>query len=187
MNAFMKNNKFTYLVETISKILLISQSTYFNQRAKQADPSKLSTKRRQEVTLRLTISMMIKDANSQRLLGIIRDRIQPDCIVNSDSSRSYDVLDFSEFHHVRINHSEKFAEEKNHIKGIENFWNQAKRHMSRYNDISKTNFHLFLKRVRVAVQSSHSQQPLEDNLIGSKCKYLNLSMSDNILIIIFFK
>jgi transposase len=31
----------------------------------------------------------------------------------------------SEFHHLRINHSELFADAKNHINGIENFWNQA--------------------------------------------------------------
>mgnify|MGYP006269295819 FL=1 len=90
-------------------------------------------------------TVMIKDAKSQTLLGIIRDRIQPDSIVYTDSFRSYDVLDVSEFHHVRINHSEKFAEEKNHINGIENFWNQAKRHMRRYNGIPKAHFHLFLK------------------------------------------
>jgi transposase len=67
-------------------------------------------------------TVMIEDAKSQTLLGIIRDRIQPDSIVCTDSFRSYVVLDVSEFHHVRINHSEKFAEEKNHINGIENFW-----------------------------------------------------------------
>ena len=50
-----------------------------------------------------------------------------------------------QFHHVRINHSEKFAEERNHINGIENFWSQAKRHMRRFNGIPKEHFNLFLK------------------------------------------
>jgi len=45
-----------------------------------------------------------------------------------------------ELHHVQGRH-----QEKNHINGIENFWNQAKRHMRRYNGIPKTHFHLFLK------------------------------------------
>ena len=35
-------------------------------------------------------------------------------------------LDFSEFKYFRINHSTSFAKGKNHINGIENFWNQAK-------------------------------------------------------------
>ena len=41
----------------------------------------------------------------------------------TDSFRAYDVLDVSDFHHVRINHSKRFAEDCNHINGIENFWN----------------------------------------------------------------
>ena len=47
-------------------------------------------------------------------------------MVYTECLSSYDVLDVSEFRHVRINHSECFAERKNHINGIENFWNQAK-------------------------------------------------------------
>jgi transposase len=90
-------------------------------------------------------AMMIPDAKSLTLMGIIRERIKPDSIVYTDSFRSYDVLDVSEFHHHRINHSELFADAHNHINGIENFWNQAKRHMRRYNGIPKAHFHLFLK------------------------------------------
>jgi transposase len=90
-------------------------------------------------------TVMIPDAKSLTLMGIIRERIRPDSIVYTDSFRSYDVLDVSEFHHHRINHSELFANAHNHINGIENFWNQAKRHMRRYNGIPKSHFHLFLK------------------------------------------
>lgn len=90
-------------------------------------------------------AVMIPDAKSLPLMGIMRERIRPDSIVYTDSFRSYDVLDVSEFHHHRINHSELFADAHNHINGIENFWNQAKRHMRRYNGIPKAHFHLFLK------------------------------------------
>jgi transposase len=38
-----------------------------------------------------------------------------------------------------------FADKNNHINGIENFWNQSKRHLRRYNGIPKEHFHLFLK------------------------------------------
>ena len=44
----------------------------------------------------------------------------PDSIVYTDCYRSYNALDVSEFHHYRINHSTHFAEQKNHINGIEN-------------------------------------------------------------------
>jgi len=69
----------------------------------------------------------------------------PDGIVYTDGLSSYNVLDISEFKHYRINHSELFAESHNHINGIENFWNQAKRHMRRFNGILKEHFLLFLK------------------------------------------
>ncbi len=38
-----------------------------------------------------------------------------------------------------------FAERQNHINGIENFWNQAKRHLRRFNGIPKAHFELYLK------------------------------------------
>ena len=44
----------------------------------------------------------------------------PDSIVYTDCYRSYNALDVSEFYHYRINHSTHFAEQKNHINGIEN-------------------------------------------------------------------
>jgi len=88
---------------------------------------------------------IIPDTKSTTLTGIIRQRLQPDSIVYTDSYRSYDVLDVSEFHHHRVNHNETFVDQGRHINGIENFWNQAKRHLRRYNGIPKAHFHLFLK------------------------------------------
>ncbi len=89
--------------------------------------------------------VIIPNASSQTLIPIIRQKIKPDSIVYTDCFRSYDVLDVSEFHHLRINHSKLFAEQSNHINGIENFWNQAKRHLRAYNGISKQHFYLFIK------------------------------------------
>ena len=90
-------------------------------------------------------AVMIPDAKSKTLLGIMRQRILPDSVVYTDNFGSYDILDVSEFHHHRINHSKVFAIDRNHINGIENFWNQAKRHLAGYNGIPKAHFHLFLK------------------------------------------
>ena len=63
------------------------------------------------------------------LIPIIERKVIPDSIVYSDCWRGYNVLDVSDFKHYRINHSKLFSDKKNHINGIENFWNQAKRHM----------------------------------------------------------
>ena len=90
-------------------------------------------------------TVMIPNARSATLLPIMERMILPDSIVYTDAFKGYDVLDVSDFHHVRINHSERFADRQNHINGIENFWNQAKRHMRRFNGIPKNSFFLFLK------------------------------------------
>ena len=90
-------------------------------------------------------TVIIPNASSQTLFPIIREKIRPHSVVYTDSFRAYDVLDVSEFHHYRINHTELFAEKHNHINGIENFWSQSKRHLRRYNGVPKEHFHLFLK------------------------------------------
>jgi transposase len=90
-------------------------------------------------------TLPVENTKSNTLVPIIAWKVQPDSVVYTDSYRSYDVLDITDFHHMRINHSKLFADKKNHINGIENFWNQAKRHMRKYNGIPCQNFHLFLK------------------------------------------
>ena len=90
-------------------------------------------------------TQVIPDAKSNTLMPIIQEKIQPDSIVYTDCWRGYNVLDVSGFKHYRINHSKLFAREKNHINGIENFWNQAKRHMRKFNGIPAKHFSLFLK------------------------------------------
>ncbi len=91
-------------------------------------------------------TVMIPDARSTTLMSIIREKVVPDSIVYTDCYRAYNVLDVSEFHHYRIDHTDHFVKDRhNHINGIENFWNQAKRHLRRYNGIPKANFYLFLK------------------------------------------
>ena len=78
-------------------------------------------------------TVVIPDAKTETLIPIIREKVKPDSIVYTDTWRSYNALDVSEFKHYRINHSKLFANKTNHINGIENFWNQAKRHMCKFN------------------------------------------------------
>lgn len=88
---------------------------------------------------------VVDDTRSVTLMPLIQRKIAPDSIVYTDSYGSYNALDISGFHHERINHSIDFARGNNHINGIENFWNQAKRVMRKYNGIPKDTFPLFLK------------------------------------------
>ena len=83
---------------------------------------------------------IVPNAKTETLLPIIQEKVEPDSIVYTDTFRAYNALDVSDFHHRRINHSKLFADNRNHINGIENFWNQAKRHMRKYNGIKSDNF-----------------------------------------------
>jgi transposase len=91
------------------------------------------------------VTVMIPNARTDTLMPIIREMVRPDSIVYTDGLASYDALDVSGFRHVRINHSDCFVAGQSHINGIENFWNQAKRHLRRFNGIPKNSFFLFLK------------------------------------------
>ncbi len=88
---------------------------------------------------------IIPNAKTETLLPIIQEKVEPDSIVYTDTFGAYNALDVSDFHHRRINHSKLFADKQNHINGIENFWNQAKRYMRKFNGIKPDHFYWFLK------------------------------------------
>lgn len=107
-------------------------------------------------------TQIILDAKSDTLMPIIREKIEPDSIVYTDYWRGYNALDVSEFKHYRINHSRLFADQKNHINGIENFWNQAKRHMRKFNGIPRQHFNLFLKECEWRFNMGTPKELLKD-------------------------
>lgn len=87
---------------------------------------------------------VIADTKGKTLKAILERKLVPDSIVYTDTYPSYNVLDVATFKHYRINHSQRFAEAHNHINGIENFWNQAKRHLRKFNGVPKQHFALYL-------------------------------------------
>jgi transposase len=87
---------------------------------------------------------MIGDGKGSTLRAI-KEKIVPDSIVCSDTFSSYNVLDVSTFKHYWINHTKLRANFKDHINAVENFWNQAKRYLRRFNGIPKEHFPLFLR------------------------------------------
>ena len=88
---------------------------------------------------------IIPNASSATLMSIMERKIVPDSIIYSDGWKGYNVPDVSAFKHFRINYSEPFADKQNHINGIDNFWDQAKRHMRKINGVPKAQFGLYLK------------------------------------------
>ena len=90
-------------------------------------------------------TVVVDNAKSDTLMPVIKQKIMPDSIVYTDSLSSYDKPGVSGFIHHRINHYKAFADRQNHIDGIENFWNQAKRVLRKYNGIDRKSFPLFWK------------------------------------------
>ena len=90
-------------------------------------------------------TVTVPNTKTTTLPPIIREQVKSDSIVYTDCYRSYDVLEVSEFSHLRINHSTHFAKRQNHINGIGNFWNRTKCHLRKFNGIPKERFELYLK------------------------------------------
>ena len=103
---------------------------------------------------------VVINTKSETLMPLIARKIAPDSVVYTDGYRSDNALDVSDFYHERINHSKLFANGKNHINGIENFWNQAKRVLRKYNGIPKESFPLFLKECEFRFNDGTPKQQL---------------------------
>ena len=104
---------------------------------------------------------VVANTKSETLIPLITRKVAPDSIVYTDCYRSYNALDVSDFYHERINHSAQFATGKNHINGIESFWNQAKRVLRKYNGIPKESFPLFLKECEFRFNYGTPKQQLK--------------------------
>src|SRR5690606_27737463 len=73
-----------------------------------------------------------------------RARVRPDSIVYADRPvAGSSALDVSRLHHRRIGASPPAGGRRPPLDEIENFWNQAKRYMRRYNGIPRRHFDLF--------------------------------------------
>ena len=106
---------------------------------------------------------MIPDASSATLIPIINRMIRPDSIVYTDTGTwaSYNALDISDFHHLRINHSKLFADRDNHINGIENFSEPGETAFTKIQRRSQTPLPSVPQRVRMAFQRRIAQAALE--------------------------
>ncbi|UOO83399.1 IS1595 family transposase [Neisseria dumasiana] len=113
-------------------------------------------------------TVVVENPKRESLLHVIKKKIMPEAwfifegfAKVSDCLSSYDVLDVSGFTHHRINHSKLFADRQNHINGIENFWNQAKRVLRKYNGIDRKSFPLFLKECEFRFNFGTPKQQLK--------------------------
>ena len=106
-------------------------------------------------------TVMIPNVRKDTLLPIIRQRIVPDSIVYTDS---YPAMTFSTSLSSTTTGSTTqtptFSIATNHINGIENFWNQAKRTLSRYNGIPESPLSPLPQGDRISLQLRNAQSAI---------------------------
>ena len=92
-------------------------------------------------------TQVVTNCSARELIPIIKSKVSKDSSVYTDGFKAYDgLVNFGYKKHHRIYHSKnEFANGKNHINGIENFWSVAKTRLSKYRGISKQTFYLHLK------------------------------------------
>jgi len=83
--------------------------------------------------------------NSALLTSVAPNVITPDSVVFTDEPNQDQTLDVNECHQERVSANAAIEQEKYAIGEAENFWNQTKRILRKYNGIPKNTFPLFLK------------------------------------------
>ena len=77
-------------------------------------------------------TQIVKNCSANELLPILKEFSE-----HSDCWKAYDgLVDYGTKAHYRVKHSKnEFANGKNHINGIENFWGYAKHRLSKFKGI----------------------------------------------------
>ena len=90
---------------------------------------------------------VVPDCKKRTLQRVIRGRVEPGAVINSDGWRGYDgLVDVGYSKHFRVHHSQdEFVHGTHHVNGIESFWSFAKRRLQKFNGISVDTFNLHLK------------------------------------------
>ena len=104
-----------------------------------------------------SIPRLVKNCSASELIPILSQYSELDSsTIYSDCWKAYDgLVDYGAKAHYRVKHSKnEFANGKNHINGIENFWGYAKHRLSKFKGIKKENFLLHLKECEFRYNNS---------------------------------
>jgi transposase-like protein len=94
----------------------------------------------------IVYTQIVPDVSARTLKSIIKHKISKGSTIYSDSWKSYQGLVFYGYEHIRINHDKELVDkQKNHINGIESFWDYVKNKLSKFYGIRPEHFYLYLK------------------------------------------
>jgi len=99
---------------------------------------------------------IVPDCSKATLQGIIRGRVDPASVINTDGWRGYNGLVDLGYGHFRVDHSkDEFVRGRVHINGIEGFWGLAKVRLAKFKGLPKHTFHLHLKETEWRYNHRH--------------------------------
>ena len=113
-------------------------------------------------------TQIVKNCSASELIPILSQYSELDSsTIYSDCWKAYDgLVDYGAKAHYRVKHSKnEFANGKNHINGIENFWGYAKHRLSKFKGIKKENFLLHLKECEFRYNTKTTQEDLYQKLL----------------------
>ena len=113
-------------------------------------------------------TQIVKNCSANELIPILSQFSELDeSVIYSDCWKAYDgLVDYGAKEHYRVKHSKnEFANGKNHINGIENFWGYAKHRLAKFKGIKKENFLLHLKECEFRYNTKTTQENLYHKLL----------------------
>ena len=92
-------------------------------------------------------TQVVKNCSIKELMPIIRGKADTGAVIYSDGFKAYDgLVNYGYKKHFRVKHGEnEFADGRNHINGIENFWGLCKVRLSKFRGLHKHKFYLHIK------------------------------------------
>jgi transposase-like protein len=105
-------------------------------------------------------TQIVPDCSKSSLQKVIRGRVSLDSVIHSDGWVGYDgLVDVGYAKHFRVRHQDdEFANERNHINGIESFWSWAKHRLAKFHGVPNQTFYLHLKETEF--RFNHKDQNL---------------------------
>ena len=102
---------------------------------------------------------IISDCSKPTLQGMIRGRVDPRTVINSDGWRGYSGLVDLGYGHFHMDHSrDEFTKAAVHINGIEGFWGLAKVRLAKFKGLPRHAFHLHLKETEWRYNHRHANK-----------------------------
>jgi transposase len=119
---------------------------------------------------------VVSDVQGEILLELAIRKVKRGSLIYTDKFRSYDGLVSYGFRHRRIDPSERFANGKVYINGIEGFWSFAKERLINYHGVNPPKFPLYLKELEF--RYNHRDRDLFDDLIQVLTGYRRVAYTE---------